>query len=70
MKSISQKAALIHKEASRLMWIFKGQLIPEGYSDQDILDMHDDFFYRLWGNVERIVYAQEGFEEAYREKYG
>ena len=52
------------------MWICKGQLIPEEYSDQDILDMYDDFFYRLWGNIERIVYAQEGFEEAYREKYG
>jgi hypothetical protein len=50
------------------MWIVKGQLIPDGYSDQDILDMYDSYFLRLWGNHENPVH-QDGFEEAYTEKY-
>ena len=68
MRSISRQTESIHKEASRFMWIVKGQLIPDGYSDQDILDMYDSYFVRLWGNHENPVH-QDGFEEAYTEKY-
>ena len=50
------------------MWIVKGQLAPDGYSDQDYIDVHDSYFKRLWGNHENCVH-EEGFEEAYREKY-
>jgi hypothetical protein len=66
----------IHKEVNRFMWIVKGQLAPDGYSDQapdgysdqDYIDVHDSYFKRLWGNHENCVH-EEGFEEAYKEKY-
>jgi hypothetical protein len=58
----------IHKEVNRFMWIVKGQLAPDGYSDQDYIDVHDSYFKRTWGNHENYVH-EEGFEEAYKEKY-
>jgi hypothetical protein len=60
--------SLIHKEVNRFMWIVKGQLVPDGYSDQDYIEVHDSYFKRLWGNHENCVH-EGGFEEAYKEKY-
>jgi hypothetical protein len=50
------------------MWILKGQLVPDGYSEKDYEDTHKIFLKRLWGNDENYVH-EEGFEEAYKEKY-
>jgi len=58
----------IHKEVNRFLWIIKGRLAPDEYSEQDYLDVHDAYFKRLWGNHENCVH-EEGFEEAYTEKY-
>jgi len=53
------------KEANRLMWMVKGQLIPLEYSDKDINSVLKGYFKRLWGNHERSQYAEEGFEDAW-----
>jgi hypothetical protein len=58
----------IHKEVNRFMWVLKGQLVPDGYSEKDYEDTHKIFLKRLWGNDENYVH-EEGFEEAYKEKY-
>ena len=50
------------------MWIIKGRLAPDEYSEQDYLDVYDSYFMRLWGNHENCVH-EDGFEEAYTEKY-
>ena len=65
----SREVHSIYKEASRLLWIVKGRLIPEGYSDEDIREMHDSYMLRLWPNHEANIHT-DGFEEAYKEKYG
>lgn len=57
------------KEANRRMWMVKGQLIPDQYKDSDIEDLSNSYFNRIWYNEEAYIY-EEGFEEAYREKYG
>ena len=44
----------IHKEVNRFMWILKGHLVPDGYSEQDYLDVHDAYFKRLWGNMRTV----------------
>ena len=51
------------------MWMVKGQLIPDQYKDSDIEDLSNSYFNRIWYNEEAYIY-EEGFEEAYREKYG
>ena len=58
----------IHKEVNRFLWIIKGRLAPDEYSEQDYLDVHDAYLKRIWGNHEAPIH-EEGFEEAYREKY-
>ena len=58
----------IHKEVNRFMWILKGHLVPDGYSEKDYLDTHESFLKRLWGNHENYVH-EDGFEKAYTEKY-
>lgn len=58
----------IHKEVNRFMWILKGQLVPDGYSQQDYVDTYESYLKRLWGNNENYIH-EEGFEEAYAEKY-
>jgi len=65
MRSIN---SFIHKEANRFLWIVKGRLAPDEYSEQDYLDVYDSYLKRLWGNHENYVH-EEGFEEAYTEKY-
>tara|TARA_R110002096_G_scaffold4645_4_gene21957 strand:+ start:460 stop:672 length:213 start_codon:yes stop_codon:yes gene_type:complete len=57
------------KEANRMMWIVKGSLIPDNWSQKDIDSMRESYFKRLWYNEEAYIY-EEGFEDAYRTKYG
>jgi len=56
------------KEANRLMWCVKGQLIPEAYSDVDVNRVLHGYFKRLWGNHERASYCNEAFEIAWENK--
>tara|TARA_R110002020_G_scaffold319364_2_gene535247 strand:- start:9 stop:188 length:180 start_codon:yes stop_codon:yes gene_type:complete len=56
-----------HKETNRLMWMVKGCLVPDGYSEKDYISTYDNYFKRVWYNNES---CDEGFEEAYMEKYG
>jgi hypothetical protein len=52
------------KEANRYYWIIKGMLIPESWSDHDIMKVYDSYFNRIWGNHEAIVH-EVGFEAAW-----
>jgi hypothetical protein len=54
------------KEASRLFWMVKGHLNAE---DHVIMDCYDGYFTRIWYNEEAYV-NEEGFEEAWENKYG
>jgi len=58
----------IHKEVNRFMWILKGRLVADGHSEKDYEEIHDIYLRRIWGNHEAPIH-EEGFEEAYREKY-
>lgn len=57
-----------HKEANRYYWIVKGHLIPDAWSEKDIMSVHSSYFDRIWGNHENGVH-EDGFEEAYLKKY-
>ena len=50
------------------MWILKGKLVADGHSEKDYEEIHDIYLRRIWGNHEAPIH-EEGFEEAYREKY-
>lgn len=52
------------KEANRLYWIVKGQLIPESWSEKDIEETYHSYIQRLWGNHEANVHSV-GFEAAW-----
>ena len=52
------------KEANRFYWIVKGQLIPESWSDKDVMAIYDSYIKRLWGNHEACVH-EVGFEKAW-----
>jgi len=52
------------KEANRFYWIVKGQLIPDSWSDKDVMSIYDSYIKRIWGNHEAIVH-EIGFEEAW-----
>jgi hypothetical protein len=54
------------KEANRFYWMVKGQLIPDSWSEADIMKTYDSYFARLWGNHERAQYATLGFEAAWK----
>jgi hypothetical protein len=56
------------KEANRYYWIVKGHLIPDAWSEKDIMSVHNSYFDRIWGNHENVVH-EDGFEEAYLKKY-
>ena len=58
----------LHKEVNRFMWIIKGHLVPNGHSEKDYEEIHKSYLHRIWGNHEAPIH-EEGFEEAYREKY-
>lgn len=55
------------KEANRLFWIVKGHLIPDSWTEQDILSMQDSYMRRMWGNHE-AVFREDGFEAAWQAK--
>jgi len=55
------------KDANRMFWIVKGHLIPDSWSDEEILKIYDSYFRRMWGNHENCVH-EEGFEPAWQEK--
>ena len=57
------------KEAHFMHWCIKGHLIPDEWSDKDIVTMYDSYFKRLWGNNEIVEYNRESFEIAWYEKY-
>ena len=50
-------------------WCIKGHLIPDEWSDKDIVTMYDSYFKRLWENNEIVEYSRESFEIAWYEKY-
>lgn len=52
------------KEANRLYWIVKGQLIPESWSDKDIESTYHSYIERIWGNHEAHTHTV-GFEAAW-----
>jgi len=55
------------KEANRLYWIVKGQLIPESWQEKDIMSTYESYIKRLWGNIE--AYQHEiGFEAAWAQR--
>ena len=57
-----------HKEANRYYWIVKGHLIPDAWSEKDIMSVYNGYFERIWGNHENVVH-EDGFEEAYTKKF-
>ena len=56
------------KDANRLLWMDKRQLVPAHWDDHTILSMADRCFMRLWGNHES-VYHEVGFEEAFNKQF-
>jgi len=54
-----------HKEANRLYWMVKGQLIPESWQEKDIMATYESYIKRLWGNCERAEYGLLGFDAAW-----
>ena len=56
----------VRKEANRLNWMVKGQLITKSEPESVVEYLYDSYFKRLWGNHERSQYADIGFEEAYK----
>lgn len=58
-----------HKEACRLFWMVKGHL---NTSDSTIMSSANGYFKRLWidgCNGAPIADYEEGFEEAYNERF-
>lgn len=55
----------VRKEANRLNWLVKGQLIDKSESDDTVERLYDSYFKRLWNNTERNEYGAVGFEAAY-----
>lgn len=56
----------VRKEANRLNWLVKGQLIDRRESDETVERLYDSYFARLWNNTERAEYGSIGFEAAYK----
>lgn len=52
------------KEANRLYWMVKGQLIPLSWSDEEILSIYKSYTKRVWGNHETHIH-ESGFEVAW-----
>lgn len=55
----------VRKEANRLNWIVKGQLIDKSESDKSVEYIYDSYFKRLWNNNENYVH-ETGFEAAWK----
>lgn len=56
------------KEANRLHWLVKGHLINPKASDEEIQSTYNSYLKRLWGNNERAVYGESGFEAAWGQR--
>ena len=56
------------KEANRLHWLVKGHLINPKASDKEIGETYNSYLKRLWGNNERAVYGEMGFEAAWAQR--
>ena len=56
------------KEANRYYWIVKGQLIPEGWNEKDIMATYESYFTRIWGNHEAALH-EVGFEQAWLKRH-
>ena len=59
----------VRKEANRLNWMVKGQLITKSEPDSVVEYLYDSYFKRLWGNHERMVYCKEPFEKAWANRH-
>jgi hypothetical protein len=55
------------KEANRFYWMVKGHLIPESWSEEDIMKTYESYFARIWGNHEAPTHAL-GFEAAWAQR--
>lgn len=56
----------VRKEANRLNWLVKGHLLHPNTSDKDTEATYNSYIKRLWGNNERAVYGEVGFEAAWK----
>tara|TARA_R110000868_G_scaffold299343_1_gene559648 strand:- start:7640 stop:7855 length:216 start_codon:yes stop_codon:yes gene_type:complete len=56
------------KEANRYFWMVKGHLIPDGWSEKDIMSVYESYFNRIWGNHEATSH-QAGFEQAWAKRH-
>lgn len=55
----------VRKEANRLNWMIKGQLIDRSESDKTVEYIYDSYFKRLWNNNESYIH-ETGFEHAWK----
>ena len=53
------------KEANKLYYAVKGQLIPHTWSQRDVIRMVDSYTHRLWGNNERLPNIEEKFKSVW-----
>ena len=58
----------VRKEANRLNWLIKGQLININESDKTVERIYNSYIERLWNNTERNEYGLIGFEAAYKRR--
>ena len=56
----------VRKEANRLNWLVKGHLLHPNTSDKDTEATYNSYMKRLWGNNERAVHGEVGFEAAWK----
>ena len=56
----------VRKEANRFNWLIKGKLIDKSWSDEQVEKTYNSYLARLWGNNERAVYGEVGFESAWK----
>lgn len=59
-------STFVRKEANRFYWLIKGKLIDKSWSDEDVERTYNSYMTRLWGNNERAVYGERGFEVAWK----
>jgi hypothetical protein len=59
-------SSFVRKEANRFNWLIKGKLIDKSWSDEMVEKTYNSYMARLWGNNERAVYGEVGFESAWK----
>ena len=67
LNNYSEYMTVDYKEANKIHYRVKGHLIPEEWSDSDIVKMYDSYFARCWGNNEG-GHLDEAFEAAWHER--